>query len=94
MAAAAETEAYSELIKSLASCRHAADRMNLTDLSRLIELAIYQTAMDWEGAEPGPQDMDFSALLRLKLRCAYANVDDNVAVMAERSHRTPNSKVS
>lgn len=57
--------------------------MELGDLSHIINLAVFQTALEWEGIDPGPSGKNdhLESLLRLKMRLAYSDTDENVVVM-------------
>jgi hypothetical protein len=48
-------------------------------------MAVLQTALDWEGIEPSREKTgNLEALLRLKMKLAYSERDDNVLVMNTR----------
>jgi hypothetical protein len=73
---------YAWIIRTLVTCREEADRMQLNDLSRLINMAVLQTALDWEGEEPSKvSNTNLEALLRLKMKLAFSERSDNVFVL-------------
>jgi hypothetical protein len=74
---------YAWIIRTLVTCREEADRMQLNDLSRLINMAVLQTALDWEGEEPSQSvnNTNLEALLRLKMKLAFSERSDNVFVL-------------
>lgn len=79
----AKTESFAWIIRNLVSCRREAEKMELSDLSQLINLAIFQTALEWEGVEPARcgKDDHLESLLRLKMKLAYSESDENVLVL-------------
>ncbi|MCC0033798.1 MAG: hypothetical protein H6887_00870 [Hoeflea sp.] len=78
----ADTNTYAWIIRTLVTCREEADRLKLCDLSRLINMAVLQTALDWEGEEPSRvSDSNLEALLRLKMKLAFSERSDNVFVL-------------
>jgi len=73
---------YAGIIRTLVTCREEADRLKLGDLSRLINMAVLQTALDWEGNEPSKlSDTNLETLLRLKMKLAFSERSDNVVVL-------------
>ncbi len=60
--------------------------MQLNDLSRLINMAVLQTALDWEGEEPSRSDeTSLDALLRLKMKLAFSERSDNVVLLGSKT---------
>ena len=77
-----EAGSYASIIRTLVSCREEADRLKLGALSKLINMAVMQTALDWEGNEPSKvSDTSLEALLRLKMKLAFSERSDNVVVL-------------
>ncbi|MBW3098785.1 hypothetical protein [Pseudohoeflea coraliihabitans] len=74
-------DSFAWMIRTLATCRSEADKLHLEDLSRLLNMAIYQTALEWEDAEPNDRNDHLEQLLRLKLKLAYSEPDSNVVVL-------------
>ncbi|TDH38987.1 hypothetical protein E2A64_07835 [Pseudohoeflea suaedae] len=76
-------DVFAWMIRTLVSCRREAEKMGLEDLSQLINLAIFQTALDWEGIDPAPSGKNdhLESLLRLKMKLAYSQTDENVVVL-------------
>lgn len=73
---------YAWLIRTLVSCREEAERLKLADLSQLINMAVLQTALDWEGEEPSRgKETNLDALLRLKLKLAFSERGENVVLL-------------
>ena len=79
----ASADTFAWMIRTLVGCRREAERMELGDLSRLINLAIFQTALEWEDLEPSKRGKDdhLESLLRLKMKLAYSESDENVVVL-------------
>jgi hypothetical protein len=79
----ASADRFAWMIRALVGCRCEAEKMELADLSRLINLAIYQTALEWEEREPARRGKDdhLESLLRLKMKLAYSESDENVVVL-------------
>lgn len=75
------TDSFGWIIRTLVNCRREAERMDLGDLSRIINMAIYQTALEWEGQEPADEDDHLEALLRLKMKLAYSETESNIVVL-------------
>lgn len=81
----ANAESFAWIIRTLVNCRQEADRLQLGDLSQIINMAVLQTALDWEGIEPSREKTgNLEALLRLKMKLAYSERDDNVLVLGTR----------
>lgn len=79
---ATNAESFAWIIRTLVNCRQEADRLQLGDLSQIINMAVLQTALDWEGIEPSRDKTgNLETLLRLKMKLAYAERDDNVLVL-------------
>ncbi|WP_422373439.1 hypothetical protein [Hoeflea sp.] len=79
---AAETGSYAWIIRTLVTCREEADRLKLESLSSLINMAVLQTALDWEGEEPTRgKETNLEALLRLKMKLAFSERSDNVVLL-------------
>jgi len=77
-----EAGSYAWIIRTLVTCREEADRLRLNDLSRLINMAVMQTALDWEGEEPSEvSGASLEALLRLKMKLAFSERSDNVVLL-------------
>jgi hypothetical protein len=77
-----DTGSYAWIIRTLVTCRDEADRLKLDDLSRLINMAVLQTALDWEGDEPSRvSETSLEGLLRLKMKLAFSERGDNVIVL-------------
>ncbi|OCW56766.1 hypothetical protein [Hoeflea olei] len=77
-----EATSYAWIIRTLVTCREEADRLRLDDLSRLIHMAVLQTALDWEGKEPSHgNETSLEALLRLKMKLAFSERSDNVVLL-------------
>ncbi len=73
---------YAWIIRTLVTCREEADRLKLGDLSNLINMAVLQTAMEWEGQEPSKgSETSLDALLRLKMKLAFSERSDNIVVL-------------
>jgi hypothetical protein len=73
---------YAWIIRTLVTCREEADRLRLGDLSHLINMAVLQTALDWEGEEPSRcTETSLDALLRLKMKLAFSERSDNVVLL-------------
>jgi hypothetical protein len=80
--ASPDIASYAWIIRTLVTCRQEADRLKMGDLSRLINMAVLQTALDWEGEEPSAvSDTNLEALLRLKMKLAFSERSDNVFVL-------------
>lgn len=79
----ADATSFAWMIRTLVTCRRQAEKMDLGDLSHLINMAIFQTALEWEGVEPGENGRDdhLESLLRLKMKLAYSESDENVVVL-------------
>lgn len=77
------TDSVAWIIRTLANCRREADKLELRDLSKLLSMAIFQTALDWENWEPGgnSEDDHLEHLLRVKMKLAYSESDDNIVVL-------------
>lgn len=81
----ANAESFAWIIRTLVSCRQEADRLQLADLSQIINMAVLQTALDWEGTEPSREKTgSLEGLLRLKMKLAYSERTDNILVMNTR----------
>lgn len=77
-----EATSYAWIIRTLVTCRDEAERLNLGDLSHLINMAVLQTALDWEGKEPADcKETSLDSLLRLKMKLAFSERNDNVVVL-------------
>ncbi|MDF1607135.1 hypothetical protein PZ897_02995 [Hoeflea sp. YIM 152468] len=77
-----DATSYALIIRTLVTCREEAERLNLRDLSNLINMAVWQTALDWEGQEPSKAaETSLDALLRLKLKLAFSERSDNVVLL-------------
>ena len=77
-----EATSYAWIIRTLVTCREEADRLHLGDLSHLINMAVLQTALDWEGEEPSKgTETSLDALLRLKMKLAFSERSDNVVLL-------------
>lgn len=77
-----DSGSYAWIIRTLVTCREEADRLERTSLSNLINMAVLQTALDWEGAEPSRGDeTSLDALLRLKMKLAFSERSDNVVLL-------------
>ncbi|MDP3522957.1 MAG: hypothetical protein Q8S27_00150 [Hoeflea sp.] len=77
-----EATSYAWIIRTLVTCREEADRLRLTDLSHLINMAVLQTALDGEGEEPSKgTETSLDALLRLKMKLAFSERSDNVVLL-------------
>ena len=77
-----DADSYAWIIRTLVTCREEADRLKLCDLSRFINMAVLQTALDWEGKEPSQvSDTSLEALLRVKMKLAFSERTDNVFVL-------------
>lgn len=73
---------FAWIIRTLVTCREEADRLELSDLSHLINMAVLQTALDWEGKEPSHNsEASLDALLRLKMKLAFSERSDNVVLL-------------
>lgn len=78
----ANAESFAWIIRTLVNCRQEADRLQLTDLYQLINMAVLQTALDWEGFEPaGGPNANLDSLLRLKMKLAFSERNDNVVLL-------------
>ncbi|WP_035521119.1 hypothetical protein [Hoeflea sp. BAL378] len=78
----ADATSYAWIIRTLVTCREEADRLKLGDLSNLINMAVLQTALDWEGEEPSNgNETSLDALLRLKMKLAFSERSDNVVLL-------------
>jgi len=77
-----EATSFAWIIRTLVTCREEADRLKLGDLSHLINMAVLQTALDWEGEEPSKgTETSLDALLRLKMKLAFSERSDNVVLL-------------
>lgn len=77
-----QAEGFAWMIRTLVSCRQEAERLDLMDLSKVINMAVLQTALDWEGKEPATgNETGLEALLRLKLKLAFSERSDNVVLL-------------
>ncbi|MBC7279993.1 hypothetical protein [Hoeflea sp.] len=77
-----EATSFAWIIRTLVTCREEADRLKLADLSHLINMAVLQTALDWEGEEPSREtETSLDALLRLKMKLAFSERSDNVVLL-------------
>lgn len=77
-----DATSYAWIIRTLVTCREEADRLELTDLNHLINMAVLQTALDWEGDEPSKgAETSLDALLRLKMKLAFSERSDNVVLL-------------
>ena len=77
-----DATSYAWIIRTLVTCREEAARLELGDLSHLINMAVLQTALDWEGDEPsGCDDTKLDQLLRLKMKLAFSERSDNVVLL-------------
>ena len=77
-----EATAYAWIIRTLVTCREEAERIDLKDLSNLINMAVFQTALDWEGRDPADgAKTSLDALLRLKMKLAFSERSDNVVLL-------------
>ncbi|PWW03444.1 hypothetical protein DFR52_101124 [Hoeflea marina] len=77
-----QAEAFAWIIRTLVNCRQEAERLNLADLSQVINMAVLQTALDWEGKEPATgKETGLEALLRLKMKLAFSERSDNVVLL-------------
>lgn len=73
---------FAWIIRTLVTCREEADRLNLGDLSHLVNMAVLQTALSWEAAEPSnTAGTTLDALLRLKMKLAFSERNDNVVLL-------------
>jgi hypothetical protein len=78
----AESGSYAWIIRTLVTCREEADRLGRSSLSNLINMAVLQTALDWEGEEPSRgNETSLDALLRLKMKLAFSERSDNVVLL-------------
>jgi len=84
---ATKSDSYAWIIRTLAVCRREADKMELADLSRLLNMAIFQAALDWESQDPGGNSDDdhLEHLLRLKMKLAYSESDENIVVLSPKT---------
>lgn len=82
MTEAHAVDSFATIIRTLVKCRNEADQLELRDLSYLINMAVFQTALDWEAHEPSrSQETDLDSLLRLKMKLAFSERNDNVVVL-------------
>ncbi|WP_322989122.1 MULTISPECIES: hypothetical protein [unclassified Hoeflea] len=74
--------AYAWIIRTLVTCRDEAERLKLGELSHLINMAVLQTALNWEGKEPSNcSETNLDSLLRLKMKLAFSERTDNVVLL-------------
>lgn len=80
---AIRADSFAWIIRTLANCRREADQMELDDLSKLLNMAIFQTALDWESREPGGDNANdhLEQLLRVKMKLAYSEADGSIVVL-------------
>lgn len=77
---------YAWIIRTLVTCRDEADRLDLGDLSHLVNMAVLQTALSWEAAEPSKAaGTSLDALLRLKMKLAFSERSDNVVLLSTKT---------
>lgn len=77
-----QAEAFAWIIRTLVNCRQEAERHDLKDLSKVINMAVLQTALDWEGKEPATgKETGLESLLRLKMKLAFSERSDNVVLL-------------
>jgi hypothetical protein len=77
-----QATSYAWIIRTLVTCRDEAERLKNNDLSHLINMAVLQTALDWEGSEPSKgSETNLDALLRLKMKLAFSERSDNIVLL-------------
>ena len=77
-----DATSYAWIIRTLVTCREEADRLKHGELSHIINMAVLQTALDWEGEEPSNgTETSLDALLRLKMKLAFSERSDNVVLL-------------
>jgi hypothetical protein len=82
-------ERFSRLIRDLASCGQEANQLGLEFLGHLINMAVMETALEWDGGRIVPLEpaMRLEQLLNLKIRTALGMAGGNVVMLArDRDH--------
>jgi hypothetical protein len=79
----ATNENFAELIRALVSCQQQAARLSLDFLVQLINMAVLEAALQWDGGGqiPPEGDLQLERLLRLKIRVALAGAGENLVGM-------------
>lgn len=75
---------FQALIRKLVSCQQDAGRMGLGFLSQLINMAVLETALEWDGGRrlTGDPSARLEQLLNLKIRTALGGGGGNVLTLA------------
>ena len=78
-------ERFSELIRNLVSSSQEAGRLGLDFLVHLINMAVMEAALQWDGGRVVPQDpaQRLEQLLNLKIRTALGLTGGNVLMLAK-----------
>ena len=82
-------ERFAGLIRNLASCGHEAHELGLEFLAHLVNMAVLEAALEWDGGRVVPREpaMRLEQLLNLKIRAALAMAGGNVVMLArDRDH--------
>ena len=82
-------ERFSRLIQDLASCGQEARQLGLEFLGHLINMAVMEAALEWDGGRVVPLEpaMRLEQLLNLKIRTALGMAGGNVVMLArDRDH--------
>jgi hypothetical protein len=82
-------ERFAGLIGNLASCGQEARRLELDFLGHLINMAVMEAALEWDGGRVVPLEpaMRLEQLLNLKIRTALGMAGANVVTLARDRER-------
>ena len=82
-------ERFASLIQDLVACGQAARQLELEFLGHLINMAVMEAALEWDGGRVVPLEpaMRLEQLLNLKIRTALGMAGGNVVMLAgDRDH--------
>jgi len=82
-------ERFAALIRNLASCGQEARQLGLEFLAHLMDMAVMEAALEWDGGRVVPREpaMRLEQLLNLKIRTALGMAGGNVVMLArDRDH--------
>lgn len=75
---------FQALIRKLVSCQQDAGRLGLIFLGQLLNMAVLETALEWDGGRNAGADpsMRLEKLLNLKIRTALGSGGGNVLALS------------
>jgi hypothetical protein len=77
-------ERFARLIRSLISSGQEAEQLGLGFLAHLVNMAVMEAALEWDGGRIVPRDpgQRLEQLLNLKIRTALSMVGGNIVTLA------------